>query len=570
LAKIQNLVERYSIASLVLLPLVIEDTVVGSLSLNTVEPRHFFDEEIELAWSVAGQVAGALARTRLAETRRLLMVAIEQVPESVVTTDLEGTIVYVNPAFEQITGYSRAEALGQNPRILKSGRHDAAFYEEMWHTISTGQVWQGQLVNRKKDGLIFAEEAIIAPVRDEQGAIVNYIAIKRDVTLELQLEEQYRQAQRLESIGQLAGGVAHDFNNILTVITGYSELLLTQCLSPDNPCREEVAEIQKAAERASILTRQLLAFSRQQRLKPQLLNMNEVINNLEKMLRRLIGEDITLVTNLAPDLGQIKTDPGQMEQVLMNLAVNARDAMPRGGQLILETTNVGSDQIQAATHLELTANLYTKLTVTDTGIGMDTETQARIFEPFFTTKEIGKGTGLGLATVYGIVQQSGGHIVVQSSPGQGTIFTIFLPQALQKTELSSSDWVSAATLFGRETILLVEDETSVSLIATKMLEARGYTVLATDGPETALTFCRQNKGRIDLLIADVIMPGMSGIELAERLSQLIPHLKVLFISGYSNEELDRYNVPAQDIDLLEKPFSSDALVRKVREILDAA
>jgi len=543
--------------------------VVGSLSLNSVEPRRFSEVEVDLAWNVAGQVAGSLARARLTETRRRLMTAIEQTPDSVVITDTDGTIIYVNPAFERVSGYSRAEAIGRNSRLLKSGHHEAAFYEEFWATISGGDVWQGQLVNKKRDGALYTEETIITPVRDEQGAIINYIAIKRDVTQELQLEEQYRQAQRLESIGRLAAGVAHDFNNILTVITGHSELLLSQYYSPDDPRRQEVGQIQQAAERAGMLTRQLLAFSRQQRLKPQVFNLNDAVINLEKMLRRLIGEDVVLITKLAPDLGSVKADPGQMEQVLMNLAVNARDAMPRGGQLILETANITLDQ-SGPLSPPLPPGSYLMLTVTDTGVGMDADIQARAFEPFFTTKEMSKGTGLGLSTVYGIVQQSNGQIQVESILGQGTTFRIYLPQIESTAESALLPSAPVTSMMGQETILVVEDELPVRLVTRRILELRGYTVLEAGNPRAALNLCRQYQGQVNLLITDVIMPDLSGPELAERLVKSYPDLKVLFISGYTTDVLDEYGMFGQDNVLLEKPFTPDGLTRKVREILDTS
>ncbi len=413
------------------------------------------------------------------------------------------------------------------------------------------------------------------PYQDDEGTVTHVVVVSRDITKRKQAEEalreteeQYRQAQKLEAVGRLAGGVAHDFNNLLTVIIGHSEFLLSLYYNPDDPRRAEVEQIKQAAERASMLTRQLLAFSRQQTLKPQILNLNQVILNLEKMLRRLIGEDVFLVTKLAPDLGQIKADPGQMEQVLMNLAVNARDAMPRGGRLILATANIALDQNRAFHPPPLTPGPYILLTVTDTGLGMDAETQAHIFEPFFTTKAVGKGTGLGLSTVYGIVQQSDGHIQVESIPGQGTTFKIYLPQVEPTVESTLPGPVSGTTLGGPETILIVEDEASVRSITSKILQRQGYRVLEADRAETALTVCQEHEGRIDLLIADVIMPGQSGPELAKRLVQLYPNLKVLFVSGYTDEMLDEHGVLAPGIILLEKPFSPETLSHKVREVLD--
>ena len=336
-------------------------------------------------------------------------------------------VLYVNPAFEQVTGYSRAEAIGQNTRLLKSDRQDKAFYRELWTRISAGEVWRGRFINKKKNGRLFTEDAVIAPVRDEKGAVTNYIAIKRDISHELELENQYRQTQKIDSIGRLAGGVAHDFNNILAVICGHTDLALMQ-LSPDAPLRSSLECIQESAERAANLTRQLLAFARRQVIEPRLINLNELIVNLNKMLRRLIGEDIKLVTQTAPDLGPIKADPGQIEQVLLNLVVNARDAMPDGGTLTIHTDNVTLDEDYARRHL-VTPGEYVMVSVSDTGVGMTDEVKLHIFEPFFTTKEQGKGTGLGLATCFGIIQQSNGHIHCDSQAGEGTQFIIYLPCA---------------------------------------------------------------------------------------------------------------------------------------------
>ena len=358
----------------------------------------------------------------------LLMTAIEQSADGIVITDAQGTIQYVNPAFTRVSGYSREEALGKNPRILKSGKHDEAYYRKLWETILGGEIWQDEITNRRSDGSLYPEQMTITPVRDQRGEITHFIAIKAEVTERKRLEQQLRQAQKMEAVGRLAGGVAHDFNNLLTIISGYSELLLEHPGTVE-PLRGYVNEIRNASGRAASLTRQLLAFSRQQVLAPRVLDLNAVVANIEKMLKRLIGEDIDLVTVLAESLWPVKADPGQLEQVLLNLAVNARDAMPKGGMLTIETANVEMDRTYAQTHFPLSPGPYVLLAFSDTGIGMDAETQARIFEPFFTTKEKGKGTGLGLATVYGIVKQSGGYIWVYSEVGKGTTFKIYLPRS---------------------------------------------------------------------------------------------------------------------------------------------
>jgi PAS domain S-box-containing protein len=331
-----------------------------------------------------------------------LVTAIEQSAEAVLITNTSGDIEYVNPAFSRITGYSREEALGQNPRILKSGNQDPALYQQLWETILQGKDWHGELINRRKDGSLYHEQMNVAAVRGERGEVTHFIATKQDITARKELEQRFVQAQKMEAVGRLAGGVAHDFNNLLTVSNGYAQIL-TQRSSPKDPRRSLFEEIQMAGERAASLTRQLLAFSRRQVMEPRVLDLSSVLANIEKMLRRLIGEDIELATNLKPGLGRVKVDPGQIEQVIMNLAVNARDAMPRGGKFFIETANVEVDEDFARSHKPMTPGKYVMISVSDTGCGMDLATQAHMFEPFFTTKVKGKGTGLGLATVYGII-----------------------------------------------------------------------------------------------------------------------------------------------------------------------
>jgi PAS domain S-box-containing protein len=354
-----------------------------------------------------------------------LATAVEQAAESIVITDSSGTIQYVNPAFERTTGYSRSEAIGKNPRILKSAIQDDSFYREMWNTISGGEVWTGRFINKRKDETLFEEEATISPVRDGTGRIVSFVGVKRDVTKEVALEKQLLHSQKMEAVGRLAGGVAHDFNNLLTAIIGYGQLVERR-LDADNPLRSEVKEIMDAGHRAAALTSQLLAFSRRQTLVPRNINLNEIIDNLMRMLRRIIGEDVELSFQASPNLSPVFADPGQIEQVIMNLAVNARDAMAHGGRLIIETSNALLDDAYCRKHLWARPGRYVQISVSDTGMGMDAETQRRIFEPFFTTKDIGRGTGLGLAVVYGIVKQHDGFIHVYSEPGQGTTFRLYL------------------------------------------------------------------------------------------------------------------------------------------------
>lgn len=389
-------------------------------------------------------------------------------------------------------------------------------------------------------------------------------------------EEQLRQAQKMEAIGQLAGGVAHDFNNLLTIIRGYSDLLLNGMLGPHDPAREAVGEIHKAAERATTLTRQLLAFSRRQVLAPQVLVINSVIQDMDKMLRRLIGEDVQLACCLAADLGTVKADPGQIEQVLLNLAVNARDAMPRGGRLTIETANVVLDENYARTHPEVQPGPFVMMAVTDTGCGMDAATQARIFEPFFTTKGPGKGTGLGLATVYGIVKQSGGNIYVYSEVGHGTSFKIYLPRLEQTAGANGPTSDSGATPIvqptartdGQETLLIVEDDDAVRALTSTVLRSHSYDVIEAVDADEALRWVEEHAQPIHLLVTDVVMPGMSGRELAERLTELRPGMKVLYVSGYTDDAVVRHGLLEAEVSFLQKPFSPSGLARKVREVLD--
>ena len=398
----------------------------------------------------------------------------------------------------------------------------------------------------------------------EGGSI---FAIFQDVTEHRLAEQRSTQAQRLAAIGRLTGGVAHDFNNLLTVITGYSQLLLAR-LNTNEPGRKHVEEIAKAATRAAGLTSQLLAFSRKQILQPSVLELNTIVSDVEKMLRRLIGEDIQLALNLHPALGRVKADRGQIEQVLVNLAVNARDAMPQGGKLIIETSNVSLDETYARNYVAVQPGRYVMLAVSDTGCGMDKETQAQIFEPFFTTKDAGKGTGLGLSTVYGIVKQSEGNIWVYSEPGKGTTFKIYLPRIEEPSEIAETRAPVTGSLRGSETILLVEDEETLRKLARDILEMSGYNVLAAANGKEALLLHSQHSGRIQLMITDVVMPEMSGRELAERLVAVDRKLKVLYMSGYTEDAIVYHGVLEEGIDFIQKPFSPDAFARKAREVLD--
>ena len=502
-----------------------------------------------------------------AAERERLLAAIDQVGESVMITNLDGTIAYVNPAFEAVSGFSRAEVVGQNPRLLKSGVQDREVYRALWQTISSGRTWQGRLVNRRKDGRLYTEDATISPVRDAAGVITSYVGVKRDVTHQLELEAQLRQAQRMESIGRLAGGVAHDFNNLLSVILSYTGFALTR-LPKGQALHDDLLEVQLAGERAAALTRQLLAFSRKQVLKPVVLELGQVLAEMDKLLRRTLGEDIELVLAQAPALALVKADPGQLEQVLLNLAINARDAMPGGGRLTITTANVDLDAAHVERHVGAQLGPHVMLAVSDTGVGMDEQTQSRIFEPFFTTKEPGKGTGLGLSTVHGIVQQSGGSITVTSTPGQGSSFQIYLPrhgsgERLVERRVANPEVPATHS----ETILVVEDEAALLAVARKILEGAGYQVLPARGADEALATSASFTGRIHLLLTDVVMPGRGGMALALALAAARPALEVLYMSGYSDEAMLPAGVVATGTHFLAKPFTPEELLRKVAAVL---
>jgi two-component system, cell cycle sensor histidine kinase and response regulator CckA len=508
------------------------------------------------------------ARKQAEAERERLISAIEQAAEIIIITDSEGTIQYVNPTFERVTGYTRAEAVGQNPRILKSGKHDAAFYQQFWATLKRGETWWGRLINRRKDGSLYTEEATISPVRDASGKTVNYVAAKRDISEQILLQDQLAQAQKMESVGRLAGGVAHDFNNMLQVILGNTALAL-QDLPAGSSLRECLEEVQRSAQRSAELTRQLLAFARKQTISPRILDLNDTVAGMLKMLRRLIGEDIDLAWMPGAGLWPVKLDPSQIDQILANLCVNARDAISGAGRVTLETFNVTLDDTYVQTHPECVPGDYVMLAVSDTGRGMDTEVLEHLFEPFFTTKERGKGTGLGLATVFGIVKQNSGFINVYSELNHGTTFKIYLHRA--PSEAVSPPAEEARNLpRGCETVLLVEDEEQVLQLARRILEQHGYTVLTALAPEAALTAASRYRGIIHLLVTDVVMPRMNGKELLAQLRGLHPDIKCLYMSGYTANVIAHHGILDEGIDFLQKPFTMQTLTWKIRELCENA
>ncbi len=495
-----------------------------------------------------------------------LSTAIEQSPETVVITDVDGAIQYVNPAFEKISGYTVSEALGQNPRVLKSGLQDEAFYQELWKTISNGKTWSSRIVNKRKNGTFYTEDATISPVFDDKGLIVNYVAVKRDITDHLALAAQFEQAQKMESVGRLAGGVAHDFNNMLQAILGHTEMAQEQ-VDPASPIFADLQEVRKAAERSANLTRQLLTFARKQTISPRVIDLNETVEGMFKMLRRLIGEDIDLIWLPGKNLHPVKVDPSQIDQVLTNLCVNAQDAIGGVGTITLTTGSAAFDVAWCVNHTGYMPGEYVLLAVRDTGCGMSPEILSHLFEPFFTTKEVGKGTGLGLATVYGVVQQNNGFIHVESELGKGTVFRIYLPQQAPLLPLEFPPEVNQPIERGSETILLVEDEPSILNMTTTMLTRLGYTVLPAACPEEAIRLAPEHIGGIDLLMTDVVMPGMNGRDLSVNLLSFYPELKSLFMSGYTADVISRNGVLDEGVHFIQKPFAMQELAAKVREAL---
>ena len=514
--------------------------------------------------------------TDLTESRRMedmsarLATAIDQTGDSVFITDRDGAIQYCNPAFEAVTGYGRDEVLGRTPRFLKSGRHDISFYKELWATITSGNMWVGTFINRHKSGRLFVEDGSISPVFAADGSIVNFVSVKRDVTSHLDLERRLNQSQKMEAVGQLAGGIAHDFNNILHAMLGNLEFALEPGLD-EAAMRREIEMLRGGVDRASALTRQLLAFSRRQVLELKNVDANDLIAQLLKMVRRVIGEDIELDFRPGTIRHEIHVDPGQIEQVLLNLCLNARDAMPEGGRLTLETDlEVVGDQFMEA-HPWARAGTHVRIRVRDTGQGIDPEVLPQIFEPFFTTKERGRGTGLGLATVYGIIKQHEGVILVDSAPRQGTVFSLLLPASEVTEAAGAADQPRARTApRGTETILLAEDDAAVRNVIGRILGQAGYRVLEAGDGQEALNLFDAHAEEIELALLDLVMPLVSGAEVAAVIRSRRPKLPILFNTGYSEDAI-RGRIPLDiEAPLLMKPHDPVALLERIRQMLDSA
>ena len=485
----------------------------------------------------------------------------------------DGSLITVNAPLAAMLGYENPEdLLSHNLEEIYADPAERRAILERFELLGIAQ--RLEVCWKKKDGTPIWVELDARAIRSDDGTTRYFEGFVQNVTGRKQsdedkrrLEQQLVQSQKMEAVGQLAGGIAHDFNNLLTAIAGYCELLLGD-LATDDPRRSHAEEIRRAGERAASLTQQLLAFSRRQVLEPKVIDVNEIVGGIEKIFRRLLGEHIEMVTRKAPDLWRVKADPGQIEQAILNLAINARDAMPNGGKMTIETANVLLDESYAQAHLPVVPGPYTLITVSDTGVGMTPEIKARLFEPFFTTKERGKGTGLGLSTTYGIVKQSGGYIWCYSESGRGTTFKVYLPGLEDAVEEAPPPPVYAPHP-GSETLLLVEDEPEVRSLVQRILKTQGYTVVTAANPDEALAIAREFKGKIEMMVTDVVMPGMSGRQLAERLATSRPDMRVLFVSGYTDDAVMQHGIVSRPRAFLQKPFTPTALARKVREVLDA-
>jgi len=573
---------RHGYASTIAVPLIGNDRAWGALAIYAAEPDAFDEEESRLLTELGNDLAYGIEMLRTQakqrEAEKALLDATHQwritfdaIHDAVSLMDIDGNILRCNEAMAKLLDRPYREINGHRCYTLVHGTNEPI--EQCPHVLMRTTRQREQQVLPLRDRWI---NVTVDPIIDEKGDLIGSVHIMSDITEKRQaemrmasLEEQMRQAQKMEAIGRLAGAVAHDFNNLLTVIKGYSQLALFQ-LGEDAPGKESIKQIERASEKAANLIRQLLAFSRRQVMEAREVDINALLRDLEKMLRRLIGEDVELVMDLGNDLGRIKTDPGQFEQVIFNLAVNARDAMPKGGKLTIQTNQVEMGAgLDFKTSL-LTPGRYVMLSVKDTGIGMPPDVQKRIFEPFFTTKERGKGTGLGLSTVYGIVKQSGGEIVVHSKPGQGTTFNIYFPRIDHESynkEREEEKRVQEVPA-GKETILVVEDNGEVRSLAARILKRQGYTVFEASQPAVALDLCERHGAVIDMVLTDVIMPGMNGREFAERVLAIRPEMKVLYMSGYPGDTIGEHGFLEKGLHFIPKPFTFETLARKVREVLD--
>jgi PAS domain S-box-containing protein len=534
----------------VAVPIQIENKISSQVVFRDITDRKLAEQEIE----------------RLATV-------VEQAVDSIIITDINGKIKYVNHAFEKVTGFKKKEILGQNPKMFKSGKHGREFYNDLWNTIKSGKKWQGVIINKKKNKNIFYERAVIFPLKNENGKIINFAGIMRDITLERKLEDQLQQIQKMEAIGTLSGGVAHDFNNILTVINGHAEIAMMN-LDESRSIYNDLLSILNAGKRAERLTSQLLAFSRKQIHELKVLNINQTIKELDKMLRRLIPEDIEIISDFSEDLPFIKADPSQIEQIIFNLVINARDAITderekvTDKKIYIQTRLVDLDNVFVDMHPGSRTGPHILLSVKDTGKGMEIDVKNRIFEPFFTTKEVDKGTGLGLATVYGIVKQNDGSIYVESNPGEGSRFDIYWPVTTESPATEYIEKINQKELSGQESILFVEDDEGVRQFACTALKSFGYTIIEAQNGKNALQLTKKEELKIDLIITDLIMPEMNGHELVKQVISFKPDLKVIYVSGYTFEHLLKDGEVDESINFLQKPYTIQSLLKKIKEALN--
>jgi len=574
--------------SIIMVPLISKNEVIAVINIQSNQPGAYTQDDLRLAERISSQVAGAIANTllfvehkrseeALRESEERYRSILESIEDGYYEVDIAGNFTFFNDSMCQILGYSKEEMMGMNNRQYTDQKNAKKLYQafnKVFRTEQSAKGYEWEII--KKDGTKRDIDASVSLIKDISGNRIGFRGIVRDITERKQaekemaaLQEQLRQSQKIEAIGQLAGGIAHDFNNSLTLIKTCSQLALMD-LKAGDPLRQTFEMIDKATQQSANLTRQLLAFSRRQIMELKVIDLNNLLLDMDKMLHRVIGEDIELVSVVAEDLGRVQVDPGQMEQVIINLALNARDAMPRGGKLTIETANVELNEKYVNNHVGVKPGSYVRVSVTDTGVGMTPEVRERVFEPFFTTKEVGKGTGLGLSTVYGIVKQSGGNIWVYSEPGKGATFKVYLPQVEEplEEEKEKARRLERELPQGGETVLVAEDDGGVRSLVVQILKKQGYKVLEAANGEEAFTICEKHERAIDLLVTDVVMPVMSGRELAERLLLLHPKMKVLYMSGYADEAIVRHGVLEEGVNFFQKPFSMEALVLKVREVLD--
>jgi PAS domain S-box-containing protein len=536
---------------------------------NVVDRGYIARDQTGAALRVIGAMTDVTERTRSEAAIRFQAQLLNAVQQAVVATDPEGIVIFWNKFAENLYGWTAEEAVGGTIEELTPSPFLRDHGAEIVERGAAGESWTGEFLVQGKSGKAFPALLTTSPVLDEKGRVLGFVRVSIDLTERRNLEEQFRQSQKMDAVGRLAGGIAHDFNNLLTVIRLNTEIILDSFDASD-PRSDDVKQIKSAAERASSLTRQLLAFSRKQILQPRVLDMNSVVGTVEPMLRRLIGEDIT-ITSQCGARGYVVADPGQLEQILVNLVVNARDAMPQGGRISIETQNVELDENYTSEHAPVVAGRYVMLAVTDTGVGMNADTKEHAFDPFFTTKDPGKGTGLGLATVYGIVKQSGGYVWIYSEPAQGTALKLYFPEVSAAAAFGSTPEYQPTTKTpnrGSETILLVEDEAAVRGLACRILERQGYRVISAQHGRDAMEIATRETGQIDLVLTDVVMPGMNGRGLVERLAGIRPSIKSLYMSGYTDDDIIRRGFIEPSKSFLQKPFTSEALLETVRKVLD--